>query len=76
MAIQAILISLLPTVMLLACATEPVDSPAVEPPDAIAPAFALLDSALSSAQRDSLRIRMQDVGVYHVGLGMWLRNNA
>ncbi len=46
-------------------------------PPAIAPAFALLDSALSPAQRDRLRhVPPDSIIALHFSLGLWLRNNA
>lgn len=46
-------------------------------PAAIAPAFALLDSTLAAADRQTLRRTLPDsAGLYHHTLGMRLRNEA
>jgi hypothetical protein len=46
-------------------------------PPALAPSFALLDSALTPAMRDSLRVLLPDRAIdLHLSLGMWLRNNG
>jgi hypothetical protein len=65
--------------LLLVLACSPPDSSPVAGriPPALAPAFALLDSALSPASRDSLRRLLPDsVSELHFSLGMWLRNNG
>jgi hypothetical protein len=46
-------------------------------PPAVAPAFALLDSALAPGVRDTLRSWLPDSAIrFHLSLGMWLRNEA
>jgi hypothetical protein len=46
------------------------------PPQNLDQAFALLDSALSRQDRESLRdCRRDDLIQYHFGLGRWVRNN-
>jgi hypothetical protein len=60
----------------LAC-TKPAAHAAPAIPPAIAPAFALLDSVLSPAQKDTLRRMLPDsAGLYHFTLGLFLRNEG
>ena len=47
------------------------------PPPALARAFAFMDSALSPADRDTLRRWLPDSSInLHLSVGMWLRNEA
>jgi hypothetical protein len=49
----------------------------VRAPPALAPAFVLLDSAFTSAEKDTLRQLLPDSAiVLHFSVGMWLRNEA
>ena len=46
-------------------------------PKEFGPVFARLDSALTSSQRDTLRRTLPDSsGLYHMSLGLWLRNEV
>lgn len=64
-------------VLAFACSTPATESARPSVPLALAPAFALLDSSLSATERDTLRRWLPDSAVlYHMSLGMWLRNNG
>lgn len=62
-------------VLVLAACSGPAPDAAV--PAAIAPAFALLDSALTDADRQRLERTLADsAALVHHTLGMWVRNEA
>ena len=61
----------------LAAACKPSEHARPEPPPALAPAFRMLDSTLTLAQRDTLREWLPDGALrLHFSLGMALRNEA
>ena len=61
--------------LVLACERTTPGPPRVPP--VLAPAFALLDSSLSRADRDALRRTLPDSAIlYHLSLGRWLRNTG
>ncbi len=61
--------------LIVACSTPATEPARSSVPPALAPAFALLDSALSPAAQDTMRRWLPDSAVlYHMSLGMWLRN--
>ncbi len=68
-------------VLAISCTDGPLPRRAPErlptPPPALARAFAFMDSALSPAERDSLRQWLPDSAInLHMSVGLWLRNEA
>ena len=62
-------------VLVLAACSGP--EPEFRGSPALAPAFALLDSEFSEAQRDTLRQLLPDSAIsLHFSVGLWLRNEA